>query len=146
MSLTFRKPQSTLGQICLGTWLHCMRSVPHIQTSCAHWAMRRELSRSGSHSDRTTAFLYYIIYFLTVSWPFFSAACAEKATGHHRAPPAEAGSVCHVQQQQVVLHSSVIYILPSSLQWNAAQRRPSMLYPHHHGNPSTTIFHHVLLR
>lgn len=70
---------------------------------------------------------------------FFSAARVEKAAGHHRAPPAEAGSVCHVQQQQVVLHSSSPPI-PSSfrqslLHRSAAQRRPSMLYPHHHGNP-----------
>lgn len=41
-----------------------------------------------------------------------SAACIEKDAGHHRAPPAEAGSVCHVQQQQVVLHSSSPPILP----------------------------------
>lgn len=51
---------------------------------------------------------------------FLSAACVEKAAGHHRAPPAEAGSVRHVQQQQVVLHSSPP-ILPSSTA--GAQRR-----------------------
>lgn len=44
---------------------------------------------------------------------FLSTACVEKAAGHHRAPPAEAGSVCHVQQQQVVLHSSSPPIFPS---------------------------------
>ncbi len=36
-------------------------------------------------------------------WLFvFFTARAEKAAGHHWAPPAETGALCHVQQQQVV--------------------------------------------
>lgn len=36
MSPTSLKPLSTLGRTCPGTWLRCMRSVPHTQTSCGH--------------------------------------------------------------------------------------------------------------
>ena len=51
-SLNSLKPQSTLGRTCLGTcpgtWLRCMRSVPHTQTSSGRWATRGEHSRSES--------------------------------------------------------------------------------------------------
>lgn len=156
MSLNSLKPQSTLGRTCPGTWLRCTRSVPRTQTSSGRWATRGEHSRSVTgditavpHAGRLYAVPFQEIYLIPC---FLSAACVEKAAGHHRAPPAEAGSVCHVQQQQVVLHSSSssssthLPILPSSLlRRSAAQRRPSMLCPHHHGNPTTTL-HHVLLR
>lgn len=109
MSLTSLKPQSTLGQICPGTWLRCMSSAPHTQTSSGRWATRGEHSRSET-GDVTAVQSQLDPYHPEQSdWfssCFSSAARVEKAAGHHRAPPAEAGSVRHVQQQQVVQHSS----------------------------------------
>lgn len=69
-----------------------------------------------------------------------SAACAEKAAGHHRAPPAETGTIRLVQQQQVVPFPALclsLHLSPSpwSSQWD-----PSMLHLHHHGNLFPWLF------
>lgn len=136
------KSRSTLERTCPGTWPRCTRCVLPIRTSCGRWATGGERSRSEAVQTRRH---HAIARF---NPHFFCAARAEKAAGHHGAPPAEAGSVCHVQQQQVVPHSySHVPILPSGLlQWNAAKRSRSMCYLHHLGTPPTTTLHPVFVR
>lgn len=138
------KSRSTLERTCPGTWPRCTRCVLPIRTSWGRWATGGERSRSEAIQTRrhhaTARFNPH----------FFCAARAEEAAGHHGAPPAEAGSVCHVQQQQVVPHSSSyshVPILPSGLlQWNAAKRSRSMCYLHHLSTPPTTTIHPVFIR
>jgi len=155
MSLNFLKSKSTSGRTCRGTWLRCMRSAPRTRTSFAPWAMRGAPSRSEASdpgcTQRETSTVWRVFrpgLRVLINWCFFPAACPEKTAGHHRAPPAEEESVCHVQQQQVVLHSLSYHLpipAPSHLPRSAAPRRDiACLYPHHHGNPSTTL-HHVFL-
>lgn len=108
-------------------------------------AGERSRSETVQTQHRHTASCFNICFFFF----FFCAARAEKAAGHHRAPPAEADSVCHVQQQQVVPHTSSSYVptLPSGIpQRNAAKRIHSTRYPHHLGTPPTTTLHPVLVQ
>lgn len=110
MSPTCPKSRSTLERTCPGTWPRCTRCASHIQTSCGRWATAGERSRSETvQTQRRRTSAWFNLRFLR-------AARAEKAAGHHRAPPAEAGSVCHVQQQQVVPHSSSSSMFPPSHQ------------------------------
>lgn len=111
------------------------RDLAALHEICAtHSDELRTLSNergSGQVSDRcarslgTQATICVADSFMTPPPPplLLSTACVEKDAGHHRAPPAEAGSVCHVQQQQVVPHSSSPTIFPSLRQVSRAQPR-----------------------
>ena len=133
MSPTCPKSLSTLEWTCPGTWLHCMRFASRIQTSCGRWAMAGERSRSETVQTQCRLPAWFNLR-------FFCAACAEKAAGHHRAPPAEAGSVCHVQQQQVVPHSSSMIPPSHQASRSGTQQRGSLAsslqhLSYHHPSP-----------
>lgn len=82
------------------------------ENDCQHHKMTSQVTLRKQDKTKCISFGFAVPFLnpagedynaIIACWLFvFFTARAEKAAGHHWAPPAETGALCHVQQQQVV--------------------------------------------